>query len=317
MGAVISYLDYEGLLEIVRRWYEVDAERMELHRHMIGHVYFVHGRACTYVLKLYRHFHTDNALTSIGVIKYLTENTYPVVPIIPARTVDPYIWVDCPGGRCVAILYKYVQGVEPNIETEITHIGQQVGWLHELMKGYPNPLPRRGKAFYIDRYISLLKQLEYPPAKIRELEALGERLWNVMALLPAGFCHGDLHTGNMLQTGPGVYVLMDLDVASKTHSVIDVASLCDGTDFNNLSELGYDRTVQRLTAFYEGYSRHGTLGAADADLEAVTAFIAIRHFELIATITACQEHDRLSRRFLDEQYEWLLNWEGICKRRRG
>ncbi len=308
--AIASYSDCTGLLEIINRQFPVRVDRVTLHREMIGHVYFAEGGRGKYVLKIFRSFHTANALDSISVIRYLGERCYPVASIVPTVDGRTNTTIDTPGGNCVALMYKHVAGPEPHLETEITSIGTQVARLHELMKGYPHPLPKRGKEFYIDRYISLLAQKRYPAQRIRELADLGEGLWRRMEGLPSGFCHGDLHTGNMVQTQSGTYVLLDFDVAALSRSVIDVATLCDGTDFNNLDPAGYELTLRRFEAFYRGYSRVSTLTAAEID--AIVDFIPIRHFEIIATIVGCQGLDEVSLSFLDEQYRWLLRWEEIC-----
>lgn len=310
MGAIRSYADNEGLLDAISRSYSVGVDQIELHRDMIGHVYFCGGSRGRYVLKLYRPHQTGNALNSIGILQYLKESDYPVVSIVPADRGELHIPIDTPDGRCVAILYDYVPGTEPDVETEIADIGLQMGRLHELMKSYPGRLPRRGRGFYIDRYISLLKEKGYPWTRARQLEELGGRLWERIDRLPPGFCHGDLHRGNMRRTESGAYVLFDWDAASQTRSIIDVATLCDESDFNVFDESAYERTMRRFTEFQRGYTKTATITGAEID--AIPDFIAVRHYELIATIAGCQGLEGISNGFLDEQYEWLLRWEEMC-----
>ncbi len=314
MGTISSQLDYDNLLKIINESYLIGINQIALHRDMIGRVYFCRGGASRYVLKLYRCHHTENALNSISVLQYLRDNGYPVVSIVPTYTGEMSIMLDTPEGRCVGILYDYVLGVEPVIETDIANIGAQIGRLHEIMKRFPCRLPKRGKEFYVDRYVSILKEVEYSPPRIVKLEELGGRLWKRMELLPRSFCHGDLHSGNMIQTHSGDYVLLDFDVASQAHSIIDVATLCDCTDFNNLNSLAYDSTMQRTAEFHQSYSKISTIGQTEID--AIVAFIAIRHYEIIATILSCEGLQGVSRPFLDEQYEWLLQWEDLCQSKR-
>ncbi len=310
---ILSYSDHGGLLEAINRGYPVAVDRIELHRDMIGHVYFARGATRSYVLKLYRPHHAGNALTAAGIIRYLRGRGYPTVAIVPARTGQDHILIGTPDGSCVAILYEYVPGPEPCLETGIAAIGVQAAQLHALMDDYPGRLERRGKEFYIDRYIALLDAKGYPPARIRELEHLGARLWRSLERLPPGFCHGDFHTGNMVQSGPGEYVLLDFDAASLTTPVIDVAAICDGSDFNRLAEGAIERTMRQFEAFYGGYGKVRTL--SDREITAILDFIPVRHYEIIATIVSCQGLDEVSRPFLDEQYDWLLRWAEMRERR--
>jgi len=316
LGTISSYSDHAGLLEAINGSYPVSVDRIALHRDLIGHVYFCSGCGKGgYALKLYRPHHAENALNSIGIISYLRGKGFPAVPVIPTAAGEMSINIATPGGRCVAILFERVWGVEPAAETEIADIGLQAARLHGLMKSYPGRLARHGKGFYVDRYISLMREKRYDRARVRELDELGERLWRRMEKLPGGFCHGDLHTGNMLRTESGEYVLFDWDAASWTSPVVDVATLCDASDFNVPDVAAYDPTMRRLERFYQGYSKAGTL--TQAEMDAVFTFIPVRHYEIIATITSCRGLDGISEGFLDEQYEWLLRWEEMCDRRRG
>jgi Ser/Thr protein kinase RdoA (MazF antagonist) len=302
--------DASNLLQIINQSYPVEIDHIDLHRDMIGYVYIAKSNSRKYVFKLYRSFDSENALRSIQIILFLKENDYPVVSIVPTGAGGTHIQIDTPQGQSVAVLYDYIEGTEPILDNEITQIGRQVGWLHRLMKEYPQPLIKRGKDFYIDRFISILHEKNYDPKKIDDMEVYGRELWNSIARLSNGFCHGDLHSGNMLQTGANQFVLYDFDIASYTTPVIDAATLSDGTDFNNFDEASYSRTLRMFERFYTGYCKERELN--DVEIAAIFDFIAIRHYELIATITQCHGLDDLSNAFLDEQYDWLMQWKNRC-----
>ena len=78
-----------------------------------------------------------------------------------------------------------------------------------------------------------------------------------------GFCHGDLHTENMLQTEAGKYVLIDFDDASGDFPIMDVAYLCDYTSFNYFSDDAYDKTSRLFDRFYNGYIIERTISAVE------------------------------------------------------
>lgn len=317
MNTLPSYADIDRLRDILNTCYPVRIDQLYLHRDMIGYVYIadeVTKRSTKkYILKLYRPFDTENALRSIGILEYLRQQDYPVVSIVPTRTDVLHVVIDMPQGMSVAILFDYLDGPPPDRKTEIVDLAHQVGQMHQVMEAYPHPLLRSGKDFYIDRYLALLQALDYPPSRISDLAAYGNECWSRIERLPVGFCHGDLHTGNMRRSAPGRYVLFDFDIASRTHPLIDIATLCDGSDFNRLDASAYDRTRQIFEYFYQGYCRVRAI--SDAEIAAIFDFIPVRHYEIIATITQCQGIAELSRAFLDEQYDWLMRWRDLCERK--
>jgi Ser/Thr protein kinase RdoA (MazF antagonist) len=316
LNAISSSADTDSLRDMLNTCYPVCIDQLHLHRDMIGYVYIAAGAAKRgvkkYILKLYRSFDSENALRSIGILQYLQQQDYPVVSIIPTRAGASHVVIDTPQGRSVAILFDYLEGPEPDRKTEIVALARQVGRLHQVMQTYPHPLLRRGKDFYVDRYLAILQELDYPPSRIADLADYGSACWSRLERLPAGFCHGDLHTGNMCQSAPGRYVLFDFDIASRTHALIDIATLCDDSDFNRFDAAAYDRTRQVFERFYQGYRREREMN--DAEIAAIFDFIPVRHYEIIATITQCQGIEELSRAFLDEQYDWLMRWRELCER---
>lgn len=301
-----------GLRAVLNACYAVCIDRLWLHREMIGHVYICEGGGKRYVLKRYRPIETENALRSIEILQYLKQQDYPVVTIVPTRSGASHCMMDTPQGPSVGILFDYLDGPEPERDAEVAAIARQVGRLHQVMEAYPQPLLRRGKDFYVDRYIAILQALDYPPGRIDDLAAYGGECWSRIERLPAGFCHGDLHTGNMRRLAQGRYVLFDFDAASRTHALIDIATLCDASDFNRFDEAAYDRILRVFERFYQGYRCEREI--SDAEAAAIFDFIPVRHYELIATITQCRG-ETLSRALLDEQYDWLMRWRDLCERR--
>lgn len=313
MDSILSPTDLNAILLILNRRYPIRFDRLTLHRDMIGFVYIAGSGAKQYVLKLYRSFDTENALRAVSIMEYLRESGYPVAAIIPTAAGERHITIQTSQGPSTAVLFDFVQGVEPVFEQEMEQIGRQAGSLHRIMEAYPEPLIYHGKDFYIDRYIAILRALDYPAGRIDDLEAYGSMLWGRMEQIPRGFCHGDFHSGNMRKTEDGDVVLFDFDAASRTCSTIDVATACDGSNFNRFDESAYDLTLRQFERFYAGYCQERAL--TDAEITSIFDFIPIRHFEIIATITRCQGKEELSTAFLDQQYDWLMGWQDLCRRR--
>lgn len=314
MNKLNDYSDCNNLIKILNKFYKLNFEEIYLHREVIGYVYFVKSSNKKYVLKLYRHVNSDEGRQSIEVIQYLKKLNYPVVSIVPTDEDSLYVKFTVPEGECIGILYDYIDGIELEEKEEIIEIGEQIGGFHNLMEKYPNSLIKRGKDFYIDRFIAILQKLNYNSEKVEELKRYGNELWSSMERLPRGFCHGDLHTGNMLKTKANECILFDFDMASYGYSIIDIATLCDSTNFFKYDEWDYDNTKTLFEKFYEGYSKKRSL--TNIEIDAIFDFIAIRHYELIATLTNIRGLQCLSHSYLDEQFQWLMNWRKLCNLKR-
>ena len=314
MNRMAHSLDYPELMNIVNRAYRLRCEAVCLHREVVGTVYYVTCADKRYVFKLYRSSNTEDAFYSVNVMHYLKLNDYPVATLCPDVNGDLSIKINTPDGECAGVLFEFIEGTEPDLTTKYPEKGQQIGRLHHLLETYPQTIRHRGKAFYIDRFISILEKLQYNPSKIHKLEAYGAFLWHRMEQLPAGCCHGDLHTGNMILDDQNQYVLFDFDAVSNAYAIIDVATVVDQTDFFHLNEDDYERTQESLDAFYAGYSKEKMMSALE--IQTVFDFIAIRHYELIATLSLIRGIDCLSHAYLDAQFEWLMQWKATCERHR-
>jgi Ser/Thr protein kinase RdoA (MazF antagonist) len=311
---ISSYTDYGSLLKSINQLYKVDVVKVNLHRDMIGRIYFFQSNNKKYVLKLYRISKCNDAFQTIDILQYLRENGYPAISIVPTKNDEMSVYLDTPEGHCVGILFDFVEGKEPDRKIEIENIGLQIGWLHRLMEKYPYKLINKTKSDYIDDYISIMREVNYSPKRIIELEKYGNELWKRIWILPKGFCHGDLHTGNMLQTEASNYVLLDFDDASRDFPIMDVAYLSDDTSFNNFSEESYDKTSRLFDRFYNGYIKERTISAVE--INAIYDFVAIRHFQIIARIVRCQGIQSIDQEDMDKQYEWLLHWKNLCEMKR-
>lgn len=318
MNRIRSYTDYEALLRAVNTSYPLRGTQIRLHRDMIGRVYFIDGSdrgignpSRKAVLKLYRGIDTESALRTVSILRYLEKKGYPVVSVIRANEGEDSIVIDAPDGPCVGILYDYVEGTSPDDRKEIESIGAQVATLHNLMDEYPAPLPRRTKAQYIDDYIAVMREMGYAPSRVSELAEYGDELWGRLERLPKSFCHGDMHTGNMLRTETGCYVLFDFDEASGDFPAVDVAYLSDATNFNRFDEKAYEKTTRRFERFYRGYSRERSI--SDGEIAAVFDIIAVRHYTILGRIIRRQGTEAVSAGFFDQQREWLLKWRNLCE----
>lgn len=303
-------MDYEYLMDEINRSYPLRIEQIRLHREMIGRVFVAKGGNKHYVLKVYRSFKTTEALQSVRILDYLQANDYPAVSVLRTVRQESHLLLPYQGSLCAAILYDYVEGEMPDGSIEAQRIGQQIGELHQIMQSYPEPLIRRTKTDYIDDYLSIMRELDCDPGQTLDLERYGLELWDRMSRLHGHFCHGDLHTGNMIRDRSGKYVLFDFDDASGGYPVMDVAYMSDDTHFNQLQESMVEQTLRKFERFYSGYRKVRAL--SDNEFRAIFDFIAVRHYQILSRIVRCQGLQSVSREFCAEQHRWLMNWRELC-----
>lgn len=299
-----------NLIDEIKSAYDIHVQHIELHRDMIGKVYVLQDRHNRYVFKLYRSFKTGDAMQTVDILEYLQAKGYPAVRVVRTGQQDGCIMLNGADGCCGGILFEYMEGVTPDGRDEAGDIGKQVGELHQLMEGYPGQLMHRTKQEYIDDYISIMRKLEVHPGKVSELEQYGHELWERITRLPRSFSHGDLHTGNMLRNRDGDYVLLDFDDASGDYPIMDVAYMSDAAHFNRFEDSHYDETLRLLERFYSGYGKVRTI--SDDEFHAVFDFIAVRHYQIVSRIVACQGLQCVSKDFFDEQHDWLTRWRELC-----
>lgn len=297
----------QKLLNDLKMIYGRPFHDIAMHRDMIGYVCVVYENRKKYILKLFKSRNTEQALQSVEIMKYLAAADFPTVRIHPASTGEAYFRYHYQGEERIGVLYEYVNGREPNKRTDIPGISRQGGRLHQLMMEYPYSLHCHEKEFFIDRYIRCLAERNYP--RMDEFRDYGNLLWSRVEKLPRGFCHGDYHTGNML-LNRGKYVLFDFDAAAKAFPVYDIAVFCDMTNYFALSEGEYNDTRYMLEEFLKGYREYQSL--SDEEIRAVFSFIAIRHYEVQATIVENLGASCIDEAFINSQLTWLRQWEKLA-----
>ena len=122
-----------------------------------------------------------------------------------------------------------------------------------------------------------------------------------------------MHTGNMIYTKDKNYIILDWDMSAYSYSVIDVSRMSGAEDFNVLSKRAYDDTTRKFEIFYKGYSKEKSL--TTDEIHAIYDFIAILHYDLIATIVITNQ-EKVMHDFIDEQFDWLMQWKKLCEKNR-
>lgn len=298
------------LMDEIQKKYQYNFDNIKLIRDMIGQVYLLERNSERYVFKLFRKDYSDQALQSVGIMNYLYNKGYPVSRIINTSYEELY-YISKTDER-IGVLYEYIDGIEPDVNMYVESMGKLIGKMRSIMEGYSSNIIHHRKEFFIDRYIKILDKMEYEEnEKFREH---GRKLWDRVKDLPEDFCHGDLHTGNMLIDNNHKIALFDFDASTKASPAYDVATLCDMTDYFNLSDAnfydGYYKTQIMLERFLKGYNKYYSM--SDKEIAAVFDFIAIRHFDIQATIIESKGLNCVNKDFINEQYQWLMKWDTVC-----
>jgi Ser/Thr protein kinase RdoA (MazF antagonist) len=115
-------------------------------------------------------------------------------------------------------------------------------------------------------------------------------------------------------TASGQLYFLDFDTSCVASTVFDIMVMCDATDYFSFKPEGYDTAKQIYKRFLEGYNKYSTL--SKPEYEAFYDFIAIRHYQLQATILEIYGLDCVDEAFVDQQLDWLRQWRAHCAENR-
>ncbi len=299
------------ILDQLSKQYGYKFNDIQLLRDWIGQVYIVKATDRRYILKIFRKQYSASAKQSVTVMNYLMEHDFPVPAIIKTMGGESF-FLTAEDNR-VAVLYEYIDGTEPVRELKLKVIGELSGQMRKIMEHYPDELYHKDDKFYIERYLSKLSKMKY--AGMDQFQEHGIKLWDRVKGNTSGFCHGDFHTGNMIMKNNKI-ILFDFDACGIAHPIYDIATLCDETDYFNLSDKNFENGLikmrENVEEFLRGYNRYYNLN--ENEIRALYDYVAIRHYDIQATIIDCRGLDCVDPVFLNDQYKWLLKWEAACEK---
>ncbi len=297
-------MDERPLRDILTEKYEIESPSLEFLREGGSHTYAVNGKN-KYLLKVIGSAFSDTARQSVSIMRYLEENGFPVPKTILTKSGEAVFETEVEGEKNLIVLMGFIDGDEPELENCASEVGGLVGRFHQLMEKYPEEAILKGKEFFIGRYLEFLRKKNYP--RIAEYEELGERLWDKVKNLPQGKCHGDLHRGNLLQNSDGQIFLVDFDTVCRAPFMFDVMVMCDMTDYFNLKQEDIKLTKEVYRKFLSGYSEYHAL--SHEEILSFPYWVAIRHFQLQATILEIYGIECIDEGFIDGQLWWLNKWQ--------
>ena len=292
------------LQDILKLNYGIESSSLEFLREGGTHTYIVNGKN-KYLLKVIGSAFSDTARQSVSIMRYLEGNGFPVPETMLTKSGEAYFETETEGEKSLIVLMEFIDGDEPELEKCASEVGGLVGRFHRLMEKYPERAVPKGKEFFIGRYLEFLRKKNYP--RIAEYEELGERLWDKVKNFSQGNCHGDLHRGNLLQNADGNIFLVDFDTVCRAPLMFDVMVMCDMTDYFNLKSEDIELTKEVYQKFLSGYSEYHALSREE--ILSFPYWVAIRHFQLQATILEIYGIDCIDEGFIDGQLYWLNKWQ--------
>lgn len=304
-------MEKKKILNVLADSYNINFSSLELLREGGCVSYCVWSENEKYFMKIIPSAFMDTAKQSLSILMYLEEKGFPSPHIISTKNGFPYIEVDEPGCKTFWVLFDFIDGREPCEGEDVETIGALVGQLHCIMREYKGRLPERGKEFFIDRYINILKKKNYDENKTKMFREYGDTLWKSVEKLPRGYCHGDMHRGNILRTSSGKYNLLDFDTSCNAFPIYDIMIMCNSTNYFDFDEKGYQKAKSTYESFLKGYTKYRIL--SDMELKSFYDLIAIYHYQLQATIIEIYGLDCIDEKFLDKQLDWLMRWRGQCE----
>lgn len=289
------------ILELLQKNYDIKMDSIAFNRKGGCVSYIVNCGNEKYFLKIIDNAFLETAISSIDIQQYIIKNDFSVPEIIETKDGSLYFIYE----NQLFVLYEYIDGVEPNLDDNAEGISELVGKLHKLMSSYLSKLTTHNKEFFVDRYIDILRKKHYPDEKLNEYIETGNSLWDSVKDIPYGFCHGDLHRGNLLQTADDTIYMLDFDTACFAPQLFDIAVMCDTTDYFNFDKIEFQHATDIFNRFISEYSKYNQI---DFTINQFYDFIALRHFQLQATIVEIYGLDCIDDEFIDKQLAWIKQW---------
>ncbi len=298
-------MDNNQILDIMNLHYPMIFMKIELLREGGNATYAIYTAHDKFFLKSIGTAFQDTFQQSVEINLYLQQNDFPVPHIFMTSDNGPFIKF----GTYYFVLYEFLEIIEIDMDKDAEEVGALIGKLHHIMNSNSSKLVVHDKLFYIDRYIKILKEKNYQGQK--EFEEYGERLWIRVKMIPWGYSHGDMYSGNIARGADNKLYILDFDTSCFGFSIYDIALICNQTNYFDYEEEGLIRTANILKRFLPEYIKYHTL--SDLEKGSIYEMLALYHFALQATIIEINGLNCVDNDFFDKQLAWLKRWELQCK----
>ncbi len=309
-----SVISSNSLLQAISELYSIGgATECRFLSNGLNDTYLVKTALDKHILRVYKsHWRSkEDILFELELLNHLKLKGLSVSSPVP-RTNKEYLFdIDAPEGMRYAVLFTYAEGEYSKDEQKCALFGEEVARMHLAMDEFHSDYAR----FEIDLN-HLLQQplqaihpfLSHRPEDFTYLETLAadlrSRIEHLSPYLNWGFCHGDLHGGNV-HFQDTTLTQFDFDCGGNGWRAYDVSVFL----WNMVTGKSKDAFENKMWApFINSYQQVKPL--SDADLKAIPLFVAIRDIWLMglhtgnAHIWGGWQNDH----YFNRQLKFLRDW---------
>ncbi len=315
-----SILDPIALARVVASDYELSGPlRCQLVSHAMNDVYRIGSGANTHYLRVTPLGWRDRQEleAEVAIIDSLNAKGIHVAAACPRSDGIALTRLDAPEGERLAILFQTAVGEQPeDIDLiQARAFGRFAAALHEAADSLElaRPRPAIGVVELLHEPLDAIRdRFSDHPDELAYLALIAARVGDAIAQLPRdaplyGFCHGDLHPGNVCFDSGGVPTLFDFDLCGSGWRIYDLSVFL----WNAFGERRPRRwRDSRWRAFLSGYQQLRPLSPEALDV--VPIFLAARQIWLMGV--DCQNRGGLpiqwvNSRWLKEMIQPIQEWE--------
>ncbi len=288
------------IISIINQNYDLSIYDSVFVRNVFSKVYKLIGKNTDYILKIYSEEQIENVKDTLKVIRFLYSKNRNSLNVIQTKNKEDFVSIIIDDITYYGVVLTYHKGNTPNTNLDHDNIIKYIKLIHIQMEKYPHKLNYYGKEYYVDRCIEIAILKDLDADRLIKFKYMGNELYQYIENLPRSFCHGNFTFENIIKDISGQFTIIDFDAANNTSNLIDLATFCDQTDFDEFKGTHFDNTIKTLLEAQSIYRKF-----TDEEIKAMLAFIPLHHFEYIANIGIAQGIEEVKLEFIEKHYLWI------------
>lgn len=290
-----STVHADAIGRVVRDNYGFDVTRCEYFDGGVNHTYRLYISGVPHWFRVSRHARHPPGFVGgeVEMMSHLAQRGISVAQPIRDRGGRFVQFLDAPEGRREGVLFTDATGVElPGLMPDLGRkLGRALRELHTTAnKRTPVARPRLDlDTLLLAPAEAVAPYLEQQPAVLEQIRMFARELHGYLSRLVDpdprwGFCHGDLHFGNVFFDDGRNPTFIDFDHSINGHQAYDLAVHLWGIGPAQFFDpMGRAVRKRYWKAFVEGYE--GTADKRSPFMRTVEAFIPTRLFEFLTFLT--------------------------------